>query len=130
MTPTDPAPAQLDDDRTGTGISVEDRVASTVSRSIVKWLATLGASGLVVLVGAGLLFWSSTQAQAARSEEVHRTLQRDATELAGDVEQHGHPEIAQDIAAIQRDVGILQTKIDSIGRDVEEIERLLRQRRR
>jgi ubiquinone biosynthesis protein UbiJ len=125
---TDPAPPSFDDVPSTSGPSVADQVASTVARSLVKWLGGIAASGIVVFVGAGLLFWSGVKADAAVAEQTHRTLQRDVAELAGDVEQHGHPDIAEDISDIRRDVARLETKVGDMAEDVARIERPLDER--
>jgi len=120
--PTDPAPPSFDDvPQTGAGPSVADQVAGTVARKLLGWIAAAAGSGLVALIGASLLFWSTVQADAARAEEVHRTMQRDVAHLEGDVEEHGHAELGEDVAT-------LRTKIDRMQEDVDRIERLLDER--
>ena len=121
-----PPPDFEDVPQTGAGIA--DVVAGIVARKLLGWLAGVMAAGLVVLIAASLVFWSTVQADTARSEEVHRTLQRDVASLDGDLEAHGHPEIAEDLGAMRTDLATLRTKVDAIAVDVSAIEELLRRR--
>ena len=125
---TDPALPAFDESPSKAQPSMAEQVSRALAPTLVKWAAGMLATGMLMLGGTSLAFYTSTHADGARAEEVHRTLQRDVTGLAGDVEDHAHPEIAEDISEIRTDLATLRTKIMDMGDDIDDIERLLDER--
>ena len=98
---------------------MSDGEAKDLKAAFMKWALGIIATGIIGFGGTALTFYSSVQADQARSEEVHRRLESDIVELNAATD--GHTQALADIAG---DVSSLKAVVESGQRD--ELRRLQR----
>lgn len=102
-------------------ITVADQVTNAVSKKIIGWLAGILATGLIALTSASVAFFATVRADAARNEEVHRSMQRGLAEVESDVGEHEHSNMSEDIA-------VLRSKTTSMDNRLQSMQKLLDER--